>query len=233
MIIVYGGRKGGVGKSSGAINFAAGLQEQGKDVLLFDADRTENSSSWNHIRNENKTLKRVNSVQGYGNILTQLADLSERYDDIVIDTAGKDSQEFRYALAVADIALIPFRCSMFDLKTLPQVSDIISTMRPTNPKLQCFCYISMATTNPIMKEVFQTSQRVEKLKRDGLIDELTFLDSIISDRVAFRNVLFEGKSIYENDDKKAIQEIEDIIHEILNLHRTALDKQGSQHAQEA
>ncbi|APS52592.1 hypothetical protein [Piscirickettsia salmonis] len=59
------------------------------------------------------------------------------------------------------------------------------------------------------------------------------MDSIISDRVAFRNVLFEGKSIYENDDKKAIQEIEDIIHEILNLHRTALDKQGSQHAQEA
>ncbi|WP_238401300.1 division plane positioning ATPase MipZ [Piscirickettsia salmonis] len=149
------------------------MQEQGKDVLLFDADRTENSSSWNHIRNENKTLKRVNSVQGYGNILTQLADLSERYDDIVIDTAGKDSQEFRYALAVADIALIPFRCSMFDLKTLPQVSDIISTMRPTNPKLHALLYFD-GNTNPIMKEVFQTSQRVEKLKRDGLIDELTF-----------------------------------------------------------
>ncbi|QIX57168.1 division plane positioning ATPase MipZ [Piscirickettsia salmonis] len=134
--------------------------------MLFDADRTENSSSWNHIRNENKTLKRVNSVQGYGNILTQLADLSERYDDIVIDTAGKDSQEFRYALAVADIALIPFRCSMFDLKTLPQVSDIISTMRPTNPKnSMLLLYFDGNITNPIMKEVFQNISKGGEIKK--------------------------------------------------------------------
>ena len=46
MIVVFGGEKGGTGKSTIATNMAAMLAMSGKDTLLLDTDRQGTASAW-------------------------------------------------------------------------------------------------------------------------------------------------------------------------------------------
>ena len=50
MIVVFGGEKGGTGKTTLATNIAAELAIKNKDVLLIDTDRQESASSWCYVR---------------------------------------------------------------------------------------------------------------------------------------------------------------------------------------
>lgn len=98
-IIVFGGEKGGTGKTTLATNIAAMLARQGKDVLLLDTDRQGTASFWATVREEEAVEPRVACVQKFGKGLpAQVRDLAERYDEIVIDAGGRDSMELRYAL---------------------------------------------------------------------------------------------------------------------------------------
>lgn len=111
-ITVFGGEKGGTGKTTLATNIAAMLALNGKDVLLLDTDRQGTASFWATVREEEKIEPRVACVQKFGKGLpAQVRDLAERYDEIVIDAGGRDSMELRYALGVAD--RVYSRCSRF------------------------------------------------------------------------------------------------------------------------
>ena len=46
MIILFGGEKGGTGKTTLAVNLAAMRARAGYDVLLVDADRQESAAAW-------------------------------------------------------------------------------------------------------------------------------------------------------------------------------------------
>ena len=98
-ITVFGGEKGGTGKTTLATNIAAMLALRGKDVLLLDTDRQGTASFWATVREEEKIEPRVACVQKFGKGLpAQVRDLAERYDEIIIDAGGRDSMELRYAL---------------------------------------------------------------------------------------------------------------------------------------
>lgn len=46
MILLVGGRKGGSGKSTIAMNICAALAQAGKDIMLVDADKQASSAGW-------------------------------------------------------------------------------------------------------------------------------------------------------------------------------------------
>ena len=112
MIILLGSQKGGCGKSTIAINIACYLANQGKDIVLVDADPQQSSANWVKDRDETD-LPKVHCVQRYGDIKNTLKDLSQRYEYVVVDVAGHDSKELRTAMLVADLLIIPFRPSQF------------------------------------------------------------------------------------------------------------------------
>lgn len=47
-------------------------------------------------------------------IRAQMPNLKKKYDDIVIDTGGRDTRSQRAALIVADVYLVPFYPRSFD-----------------------------------------------------------------------------------------------------------------------
>ena len=92
MIILIGGEKGGSGKSCLAQNIAVYLQNRNRDILLLDADPQGTTTDWVKEREQNQISKTLPSVQCSGNIRQTLIDLSKRYQDIVIDAGGQDSE---------------------------------------------------------------------------------------------------------------------------------------------
>ncbi|MFA5922327.1 MAG: division plane positioning ATPase MipZ [Methylococcaceae bacterium] len=208
-VILIGAQKGGCGKSTTAVNICAELAVRGHDVVLVDADRLGTAANWIADRDENTALPRVNIALNYGNIRNCLLDYNRRYSFVVVDTAGRDSRELRTGMTAAHILIVPFRPSQPDLDTLEAMQEIIIQARDLNPALIAYGLITMAPTNPIIKE--------EPDSRDYLADypEIRLLKSRIRDRKIYRDAISEGRGICEMGNIKAKLEMTELMMEIL------------------
>jgi chromosome partitioning protein len=214
MILLVGGRKGGSGKSTIAMNICAALAQVGKDVMLVDADKQASSAGWSLERSTNKPDKgAVHCVQKYDEIHKTLVDLDKRYDYVVVDAAGRDSPELRSSMVVAHTLLIPVRPSQLDLNTIPDMQKIINDSRIINPSLRVLAVLSMGPTNPIIQETDEAKEFLSEFP------EIKLLTTIIRDRKIYRDSIPEGLGVVEIDNasesaRKAKREIADLIQEI-------------------
>lgn len=148
MIVLIGGEKGGSGKSCLAQNLSVYLQNQGRDILLLDADPQGTTTDWVKEREQNQVSKPLPSVQRSGNIRQVLIDLSKRYEDIVIDAGGQDSEALRSAMTVATHMLLPFRPKRRDLKTLAHMENLLKMAMTINPTLKVKAVMTQCPTLP-------------------------------------------------------------------------------------
>jgi len=211
-IVLFGGEKGGTGKTTLATNMAALLALQGKDVLLLDTDRQETASFWAAVREEAGIVPRIACVQKFGKgLAAQVRDLAARYDEIIIDAGGRDSMELRYSLGVSDRAYIPVQPFQFDIWTIRQMDELVEMAQGLNEKLQAFIVLNRVSTNPAVREDEETRDffQTESYQR------LALLNSVIRDRIAFRKSARAGLSVVEwKQDKKAVNEIYQLFKEV-------------------
>lgn len=204
MVYVTGGIKGGSGKSTVATNLAIMLAAKGRDVLLVDADDQETSTDFTYLRND-----QMNGEAGYTAI--QLTDKAvrnqvlrqkEKYDDIVIDTGGRDTASQRAALSVADIYLVPFVPRSFDVWTLERVSDLVEEMSAYNQNVKAYTFLNRA--DPRGTDNHEAQEQLKDCK------SLVFIDTPLGYRKAFSNASASGLAIteYKPADQKAIAEFE-------------------------
>ena len=210
MIIMFASQKGGCGKSTTAVNLCAYLAQEGKDVMLVDSDRQSTASNWVLDREEKKHLSSVRSIQKYENIHSTLIDLNKRYEYVIVDSPGRDSKEMRTGMTAADLLVIPFRCAQPDLDTLPKMQEIIDQAKNFNPIMSVFSILTMAPTNPAVKEIQESQKYAFEYK------ELPLLNSIIFDRKVYRDSMSSGSGVVELDNNKAKEEITAFAKEILN-----------------
>lgn len=145
MLLVVGGIKGGSGKTTLATNFTVLRSQAGKKVLLIDADEQRSASDWVEQRMGLNYETPWTTIQLSGrSIYSEITKLAKNYDDIIIDTGGRDNSSQRSALTVADIFLIPFRPKSFDVWTMGGVNRLISEVSAINPKLKCLSIINQA-----------------------------------------------------------------------------------------
>jgi chromosome partitioning protein len=57
----------------------------------------------------------VQCVQLYGRLTGPVRDMASRFDDVVLDCGGQDSDELRSARLVAEIMFIPVQASILEL----------------------------------------------------------------------------------------------------------------------
>lgn len=212
MIYVVGGIKGGSGKTTVATNLAVALVEDGKDVLLVDADDQETATDFSAWRNE-----RTQGNAGYTSVqLTgqaardELKRLANKYEDVVIDTGGRDTTSQRAALSVADVYLVPFNPRSFDVWTLEKVTRLIQEIQTINPELIAYAFLNRADPRGSDNE-----EAAEVLKDS---DAVQFLDTPLGNRKAFSNAAAQGMGVIElqPEDRKAITEFQTLYNVICN-----------------
>lgn len=203
MIITVGGIKGGSGKSTVATNLAVLRAQAGRDLLLVDADDQETASDFTVLRNE-----RLPGGAGFTSIKltgaavrTEVRRLADKYDDIVIDTGGRDTSSQRAALSVSDVVLVPFVPRSFDVWTLEKVSQLVAEMRTANPELAAYAFLNRADPRG------QDNAGAEDVIRDT--PGLTLIQTSIGARKAFGNAAAQGLSVVElkPQDSKASEEV--------------------------
>jgi chromosome partitioning protein len=213
MIILIGGEKGGTGKTTLATNFAAMRALAGRDVLLIDTDPQGSANYWAQSRDEAGINPRVACVQKFGKGLPiEVKDLSNRYEDIIIDAGGRDSVELRSAMVVANRAYIPIQPSQFDIWTLNRMDELIETAKGFNPDLKAWVIISRSSTNPSVHESDDTMEIM------GDFPNLGLASMAIRDRIAYRKAAKDGMVVCElkPKDPKAVEEMEALYKEVFN-----------------
>lgn len=202
MIVVVGGIKGGSGKTTVATNLAV-MRSKTKDVLLIDADDQESATDFTILRNEQQpTGAGYTSIRLSGAaVRTETKRLVGKYDEITIDTGGRDTASQRAALTVADILLVPFVPRSFDVWTLEKVSELVGEMRTVNPDLKAYAFINRA--DPAGRD----NEEAASMIRETV--ELEFIDCPLGSRKAFSNAAAKGLAVVEQKptDAKAVSEI--------------------------
>ena len=211
MILLVGGEKGGSGKSCLAQNLAVYLQTIAKrDVLLLDADPQGTTVDWSKERDANDALPKLPTVQVSGNIRQTLNDLAGRYQDIVVDAGGHDSEALRSAMTVATHMLLPFRPKRRDLKTLPKVAQLIRLARAVNPELIAHAVLTQCPALP------SQAARIEDAKEACRSFELVPLGAVTVSRNVYDDADEAGCSVLEGQiDEKAAAEIQALAAELL------------------
>jgi chromosome partitioning protein len=213
MIVVIGGIKGGTGKTTIATNLAVMRASTAKKVLLVDADEQKSASRFSSQRDALGIETKWSTIQLAGKTMhSQILRLKPDYDDIIIDVGGRDTSSQRSSLLVADMFILPFSPSSYDIWTMSEAIDVIRDMKTANNKLRAIAFINRADPNGSDNEdsigILQECEEFECLK------------FTIGNRKTFKSSSSNGLGVIEvkTPDKKAIQEIRDLYEYIYKKH---------------
>lgn len=144
MILVVGGIKGGVGKSTLAANLAVLMAFSGGDVVLVDTDTQQTTMTWAAARATNPRAHHdVTTIAATGEYINrELQRLAQRYSTVIVDAGARDSRTQRSALSVAQTVLLPFPPRGPDLWTLDSVVETLGEMRAVNPSLRAVAFVN-------------------------------------------------------------------------------------------
>jgi chromosome partitioning protein len=206
MILTVGNTKGGVGKTTLAMNIAIERANSDCDVLLVDGDEQGSASTYTDVRTEQLGQPGYTAVSLKGAaIRVQVRQLAPKYDEVLIDAGGRDTVSLRAALLVSDKVLIPVLPRSLEIWALDQIAALISEAQELNTALRAYSVINAADTqghdNP------EAAQMLQELAG------ITFLPCTIVRRKVYPNATATGRAVteYTPKDPKAIAELQALI----------------------
>ena len=221
MIVLSGGTKGGVGKSTVATNLAIMLSKTGRDVLLIDADDQETSADFTTMRHQKLgdagyTCTKLNGSA----VRTDGKRLASKYDDVIIDAGGRDTASQRAALVIADLVLIPFVPRSFDVWTLEPVAQMVEEARSFNPQLKAYAFINRADSTGTENE-----EAADYIRET---EELEFITTSLGYRKVFGKAAAQGLAVieYTPQDKKAIAEVSALFNLVFSINDISVATYG-------
>lgn len=169
--IVIGGEKGGTGKTTISVNIALMAAMMGKDTIHIDTDKQGSATKFFNKRNHKGIKPTPSCIQLKGNYLNkEIEDLANRYEIIIIESAGKDSPELRSALACNTVSKFytPLQPAEFDMDTLEKMDELAYLARSFNPDLEAYLIFNQAPTHSRIKtleQAIEASKTAENLER--------------------------------------------------------------------
>ncbi len=121
-VIAFVNQKGGCAKSTTAVHFAHWLVQQGKSVLVVDADAQRSSSQW---CSKMEPAIATHVLQSPDDLLDQLTDLAATVDYLVVDGPAGLSEATRAILMRADLAVVPVQPSGIDVQSAADAVRLI------------------------------------------------------------------------------------------------------------
>ena len=186
-IVVIANQKGGCGKTTTAIHLAAGLKEQGGDVILIDSDPQQSAMKWRACARDGARPFNVVSIPKP--ILHEDApSLAQKYDYVIIDCPPGIEDVTRSALMVADLAIIPVQPAPFDIWSGTEIVMLIKIAQLINHKLSGQFLVTRKIPN---SKLGKDSQ--EALAQYGV----GVFKTAICQRVAMAECVISGQSVLE------------------------------------
>jgi chromosome partitioning protein len=228
MIVTIGNTKGGVGKTTLALQLALARQLAGRDVLLVDADWQGSAQTATTLRAEAGRSPALACVQlAEGRLLrAQLGPLAAKHDDTIIDVGGRDNEALRVALARSDLLVVPVQPRAVDVWALSDIADLVDQAQAAReddgrPALRVLAVLNLADpgTNqdtieagvalaefpqlPVVEAVIRRRKAVANAMANGLaVAELTPRDPKACDEfAALVSTVFESQEIANGNHK--------------------------------
>lgn len=209
MIITVGNTKGGVGKTTLAVNIAIARAMAGRDVWLIDGDRQGTAQTAISIRAEAGHQPGI-ACATYPDgptLRSQVQQQAGKFDDIVIDAGGRDSTALRAALVLSDVLLIPFQPRSYDVWALDDIAGLVDEARSVRDGLRVYAVLNCADPGE------SSSDNADAAAAVADVPQLEFLQTPLRRRKAFANAAGQGLSVLELKpaDKKASDELNALV----------------------
>jgi chromosome partitioning protein len=207
-IIAVVGNKGGTGKTTLALNLAAGLAFRGDSVVIVDADPQQSAYQWRLTGDADNGLPDV--VAAAIGLPKTVRALSEANTHVVIDCPPSiKAPQAEQALRLADHALVPVQPSPMDLWATSHIARIIEQLRPDNPRLKALIVMSQ----------LEPRTTLSRLMPDAVAElDLPVAAAGIRRRSIHRHCALEGKSVFQAGKRgsDAADEIHQLLTELLD-----------------
>lgn len=212
--------KGGVGKTTIAVNLAAAFTARGKNVCIIDTDQKQHSAlEWAGIRDESRPLIQVVAM-GQNQINNKiLADFEEKFDLVLLDGTPQLSELATRTILVSDIIIIPISPSIFDFRAFESFLKLVNEMNENRVAAglkEVKAYIVLNRINPSANIAKEIGSALEAYNTPVTVTRLV-------NRTAYADTASDGLGVVEGKDKKAAaefnsftDEIETFISQILN-----------------
>ncbi len=204
MIISFVNQKGGVGKTTTAINLAIGLKKKNYNLVFIDADPQGSAVQWHAIEG-NKSFEILHHPSPIH--ATDIRQLSMNYDYVIIDAPPAIGDISKAILAVTDLAIIPLSPSALDVWSCWGTLKMIDEIRPLNSDIEVKLLINRKI--PGTKIGRDSRAAMNQFQTDVFNTELC-------QRVAFIDAMTSGVSVMQYaPHSKAAGEIESLCEEII------------------
>jgi len=205
-IITIAHQKGGVGKSTIALNLAVALNKK-YNLKVIDLDYQKSITIFNETRKEKK-LKPLNIIH----IETQkelINVLKNNNELILIDSGGFDSDLNRIAIIGADLIITPVSNNLIEIYGLEAFKKILSELKVIDSNIKS--HILLNNIDPkATKAIKDLRKYIQKNE-----EYFSFFDTVFRRRADFGKSFEKGKSVLEMDKKsKASKELKKLINDI-------------------
>ena len=209
MIVTVGNTKGGVGKTTLALNLAIVRARAGRDVWLIDGDRQGTAQIAVSIRAESGRQPSI-ACATYPDGATLRAQVKQqvaKFDDIIIDAGGRDSAALRAALVLSDVLVVPFQPRSYDVWALNDIAGLVEEARSVRDGLRAVAVLNCADTGDASTDNADAAAAVAD------VPQFEYLNTPIRRRKAFANAAGQGLSVLESKpvDRKACDELNALI----------------------
>ena len=194
--ILFGGEKGGVGKSTTAVNIAIMASLMGQDTLFVDTDKQRSTSKFFERRNERGLIPKIPCVHIMGKYLhSEIENLASKYAVVIIDAGGRDSVELRSAMVTSAVSKLysPLQPCEFDMDTLETIDELTELSRTYNPHLQTYILLNMCPTHTRIT----TTDEAKAVIRDVFAENLQLCSVTLGHRVSYQYSISHSKSVVE------------------------------------
>ena len=192
-IITVAHQKGGVGKSTLALNLAYRF---GKNVRTALTDTDPQGS----------TMQLQSIVQGIDIIPFDDNTFKENYDIFFVDTPPYIMNTMMPIFLQSDLVLIPTKAGVPDIMAIRETVGLVRQAQTEKPELKAGVVLNMVKPRANI-----TEQAKEQLKEYGLP-----ILAEVGDRVSYTNTFLTG-GVDSGNDETAKREIDKLVNEILRL----------------
>lgn len=200
-------QKGGVGKTTLAVNIADAIARSGKRVLVVDADAQGSALDWAAAR-EAKPLFPVAGLPR-ASIHKELPALAKGYQAVIIDGPPRVYEVARSVIMASDLILIPVQPSPYDVWAAKEIVDLLNEAQAFKPNLKSAFVINRKIVNTALgRDVVEALNKYR----------VPVLKSSVCQRIALAESAAAGQTVCETaPDHPAAKEIIKLTRELMEV----------------